>query len=197
MKWNWNAASAAHLIDTTVAIWKYCFERQTNAPRRRASGAWLHIGTAEMSPTKWLVDKRQTAAFPQQVRFVKQSIKLRQARQNQPAVKKESPTNRKQVESAIFVMCCNCKIFGCFYTVRLRFHLGLTFFFFTLTLHCVGQTSTLRDCSSCVFAANALEVDKDNKEREWKSRIKFSRLGATENLWSCRPKQGKPFKEMN
>lgn len=125
MKWNWNAASAAHLIDTTVAIWKYCFERQTNAPRRRASGAWLHIGTAEMSPTKWLVDKRQTAAFPQQVRFVKQSIKLRQARQNQPAVKKESPTNRKQVESAIFVMCCNCKIFGCFYTVRLRLDVAL------------------------------------------------------------------------
>lgn len=91
---------------------------RSTAPHQRRNAA-------KCVPNEMARGQKASSSLPQQVEFVKQSIKLRQARQNQPTVKKESPANRKQVQSTIFVMHYNCKIFWCFYSVRLKFNWGL------------------------------------------------------------------------
>lgn len=126
---------------------------RSTAPHQRRNGAKC------APPTKWLADKRQTTAFHSRWDL---SIKLTQARQNQPTAKLESPTNSKQVQSTIFVMHYNCKIFWCFYPVRLKFNWGLIGF--TLTLHCVGPTTALDARSLCVSVVNTSEDSKENGE---------------------------------
>lgn len=135
MKWNWNAASAAHLIDTTVAIWKYCFARQTNAPCWRARPKQERGST---SAQKWRQMCRQWNGSwtkgkqqPSPAGEICKTIDQTQTGETKSApVGKESPTNRNQVQSVIFVMCCNCKMIWCFHSVRLTFHLGLMIYIY-------------------------------------------------------------------
>lgn len=153
---------------------------RSTAPHQRRNAA-------KCVPNEMARGQKASSSLPQQVEFVKQSIKLRQARQNQPTVKKESPTNRKQVQSTIFVMHYNCKIFWCFYSVRLKFNWGLIGF--TFTLHCVGPTAALDARSICVSVVNTSEDNKENGEGNEKAEQSLYLFGPRwKSMRLCRPK---------
>lgn len=137
---------------------------RSTAPHRQGSAA-------KCVPNEMARGQKANNSLPQQVKFVTQSIKRRQARQNQPTGEKESPTNRKPVQSTVFVMHYNCKICRRFLLSEARVELRFDWFHFD------APATALDGRSICCICGEHIRGQQREWGREVKRQTKFTCFG--------------------